>query len=181
MSEAGTRRHSTRAGEPRAASDYFDRARSIASVALIMAAIAAIAGSLLDWVTIVPPPGLRPGADFGGAPVEAPVVTLPFSGLEAGDGRWVIGAGVVLLVAAILLVLRRRSFYAWIGLLASVVIGSIAFADFRAIGDSTSSLSRRMDIVGDARPAAGIVLVAIGALVGLVASAAGVAASPRDG
>lgn len=131
---------------------------------------AAIIGSLLDWVTITPPPRL-PAAEVENA--------QPFTGIEATDGWWVIAGGVVLIAAAFLVVLRRRSGWAWLAFLASVVIGSIAIADYRGIGDLESALSQRMDVVGDAEPALGITLVAAGALVGLISSVAAVAATPR--
>lgn len=177
MSEA-SRGYSSQVQERPGGAHYFDRARSVAAAALLAAGGTAIVGAVLDWVTITPPPGLRSDADFGGATVPEPAVTAPFTGIEAGDGWWVVGGGVAMLAAAVLLVVRKRSAYGWLGLLASVVIGSIAFADFRGIGDLSSSLSQRMDIVGAARPAVGIMLVAASALVGLVASAAGIAASP---
>jgi hypothetical protein len=60
-----------------------------------------------------------------------------------------------------------------------MVIGGITFADFRAIGDLSSGLSRQMDIVGLAKPSLGITLVAASAVVGIVASGAGIAATPR--
>ena len=131
---------------------------------------AAIIGSLLDWVTITPPPRL---------PAREVENAQPFTGIETGDGWWVIAGGVLLIAGAFLVVLRRRSGWAWLAFLASVVIGSIAIADYRGIGDLSSSISRRMEIVGEARPAVGITLVAAGALVGLIASVAAVAATPR--
>ncbi len=82
-----------------------------------------------------------------------------------------------MILTAGLLIVRRRSLYAWIALLAAMVMGGITFADFRAIGDLGSGLSRRMDIVGQARPSLGITLVAASALLGIVASGAGIAAS----
>jgi hypothetical protein len=166
------------AGSRSGAMDFFDKARSLAAATLVASGVAAIIGSLLSWVTIEPPPGIDPNTDFGDAAIERVRVTEPFTGVEAGDGRWVVAAGGIMVVAAILLVWRRRGLYAWISLLASVFIGAIAFADYRGIGDLSSALSRRMDIVGQARPAIGITLVATAAVVGLLASAAGIAATP---
>lgn len=157
--------------------DYFDKARSIAAATLVAAAIASIIGAGLDWVTIEPPAGLDSGTDLG-LPLERQRASKPFTGLEAGDGRFVVAAGIVIIVAAVLLVWRRRGVYGWTSLGASVVIGAIAFADYRGIGDLSSALSRRMDIVGLARPGIGITLVATGAVIGLLASAAGIAATP---
>ncbi len=158
--------------------DYFARARRWAVAAMAAAGFVAVIGSVLDWVTITPPPEPPPGIDFGAQEIEAQRATEPFTGTEARDGWWTLGAGLVLVVAAGLLLLRGRGAYGWLGLLASIVIGAVAVADYRAIGDLSSGLSRRMDVVGDADPALGITLVAAAALVGLVASGAGIAASP---
>ena len=176
MSEAGSRRGHP-AGHTLSGVDFFDRVRSVAGTVLMASGATAIVGAMLDWVTITPPPRVRP--EFRDMDLEGVEASVPFSGLEAGDGWWVLGAGVIMILSAALLILRKRSFYAWIALLAAVVIGGITFADFRAIGDLASGLSRRMDIVGEAKPALGIVLVAASALVGIVASGAGIAATPR--
>jgi len=176
MSEAESRRGHI-ATDAYSGVDFFDRVRSVAGGALMASGAAAAVGSLLDWVTITPPPKVRPA--FRNMDLEGVKASQPFSGLEAGDGWWVIGAGVVMILTAGLLIVRQRSLYAWIALLAAMVMGGITFADFRAIGDLGSGLSRRMDIVGQARPALGITLVAAAALVGIVAAGAGIAASPR--
>ncbi len=176
MSEAESRRGHI-ATDAYSGVDFFDRVRSVAGGALMASGAAAAVGSLLDWVTITPPPKVRPV--FRNMDLEGVKASQPFSGLEAGDGWWVIGAGVVMILTAGLLIVRRRSLYAWIALLAAMVMGGITFADFRAIGDLGSGLSWRMDVVGQARPALGITLVAAAALVGIVAAGAGIAASPR--
>jgi LPXTG-motif cell wall-anchored protein len=149
--------------------NYFDRARGVAVAILIAAAVAAIIGSLLEWVTITPPPteaGRRQASE-------------PFTGIEAGDGWYVIAAAVVLGLAAVGLYLRRRVLYAGIAFVAAIVIGAIAFADYRGIGEITSAISERMNVVGDADPAAGIMLVAAGAFAGLVGAVIGIVATPR--
>ena len=149
----------------------------MAGTIIMASGAAAILGSTLDWVTITPPPKVRPA--LREMDLQGVKASEPFTGIEAGDGWWVLGAGVVLILAAGMLILRRRSLYAWIALLAAMVIGGITFADFRAIGNLSSGLSRRMDIVGLAKPSLGITLVAASALVGIVASGAGIAATPR--
>jgi hypothetical protein len=149
--------------------DYFDRARALAAAVMIAAAAAAIIGSLLNWVTITPPPteaGRRQASE-------------PFSGVEARDGWYVIAAALVLAVSAIGLILRRRSAYAGLAFVAAIVIGAIAFADYRGIGELRSAISERMDIVGDADPAVGLMLVAAGGFLGLVGAVIGIVASPR--
>lgn len=153
--------------------DYFDRARSVAVALMIAAAMVAVIGSTLEWATISNAPDLVEGADFGDQPIEKPNTTA-FTGLDAGDGIWVIVAGVVLLIAGVMLIARRRSAWAWLGLVASVVIGAIAFADYRGIED----VARALDRSGDADPALGLLLVAAGGLVGMIASVGGIAATP---
>ncbi|MDQ3620109.1 MAG: hypothetical protein M3391_08280, partial [Actinomycetota bacterium] len=61
----------------------------------------------------------------------------------------------------------------------SVVIGAIAFADYRGV----TELAREMDVSGEVDPGLGLALVAGAGIIGLVASAAGIAATPaeRDG
>ncbi len=161
--------------------DFFDNARRWAAALLVVGGAAAIAGSALDWVVITARPQLQRGVDFGqGQPgVVAPEITRPFTGLEAGDGWFVAIAGLVLVGASLLLLLRKRALYAYLALLASIVIGAIAFADYRGVGDLSSSIAQRMDIVGKARPALGLTLVAVSAFAGLFGSVAGIAASPR--
>lgn len=148
--------------------NFLDKARGVAAAGMLAAGAAAVVGSLLDWVTLERPPG------FIGDPSE------PFSGIEAKDGWYVIAAAAMLALAAVLMTWQRRSLYAWIGFLASIVIGVIAIADYRGVNDLTAPIARRMDIIGDADPGIGLVLVAVAALVGMVASLAGVAATPPD-
>jgi O-antigen ligase len=100
--------------------------------------------------------------------------------LEAGDGWWVLGAGIAMALLATLLVLRGKSFYAWLAFLVAILIGGIAFSDFNAVGDSSSELWRRMDRVGDVDAGFGLTLVAAAGVIGVIASVAGVAATPRQ-
>lgn len=159
--------------------DFFDKVRSFAAAVILAAAAAATLGTVLDWVRITERPNLAPDADFGDVAVETPTQTEPFNGLEARDGWWVLAAAAVLVVAATLLVLRRKSVYGWLAFFASILMGSIAVADYRGIGDLSSSISQRMQIVGEAEAGIGLTLVAAAALIGLVGSLAAVAASPR--
>jgi hypothetical protein len=150
---------------------FFDRARAWAATGLFIASGLAVVGAAVDWVTITPPPRLPLG--------ELPR-TDPYTGLEAGDGWWVLGAGIALALLATLLVLRSKSFYAWLAFLVAILIGGIAFSDFNAVGDSSSELWRRMDRVGDVDAGLGLTLVAAAGVIGVIASAAGVAATPRQ-
>jgi hypothetical protein len=158
--------------------DYFDRARIIAVGLLLAAAAAAVIGSLLDWVTISDAPRVAPDVDFDGAAVEEPPPPRPYSGVEARDGWTIIGAAIVLAAGAAGLAVRRRGGYALLALLAAVVIGAIALADYRGIGDVTSSISNRMEITGDPEPALGIILVAVAAVAGLIGAVLGLIATP---
>lgn len=160
--------------------DFFDRARRVAVAALIAAGAAAIVGSALDWVTISERPQLQQDVDFQerNELVEEPEVTRPFTGLEAEYGYYSLIGGVLVAAGAILLLWRKRGKYAWLCFVASVTVGAIAIAAYRGISDSSSSLYLRMDIIGRAEPALGVTLVTAGAIVGLLASVAGVAATP---
>lgn len=160
--------------------DIFDKARALAVAALVAAAAAAVVGSLLDWVTIDERPGIAPDVDFGTQEVEEPEFSEPYSGIDARDGWIVIVAGIVLAVSAAGLAVRRRKVYALLAFVAAMVIGGIAFADYRAIGDVSSGISDRMEIVGDPEPAIGITLVAVAGVVGLVGSVAALVATPSD-
>jgi hypothetical protein len=151
--------------------DYFDMARAWAVTAMLVAGALAIAGSFMDWVTLTPPPVVPP---------EEAERLVPFTGLDARSGWYVIAAGIVLIVSAVLLYVRKKSGFAWLGFLASMAIGAIAISDYRGIGDLQSAIMRRTDVIGDAEPAIGIMLVALSALVGVIGSVAGVAASPAE-
>jgi hypothetical protein len=171
------------AGEETVGLDFFDKARRFAIAVLLLAGVAAIAGSALDWVTITVRPQLDPGADFGAdqEALEEPGRTRPFTGLEAGDGYWALGGGVVIVIAAGLLLIRPRGRWAILAFLASLIIGAIAFADYRGLGDVNSSISTRMDIQAAVRPGVGLTLVAAAGFLGIVGSAAAIAATPpRD-
>jgi LPXTG-motif cell wall-anchored protein len=159
--------------------DFFDRARTWAAALMALAGLAAVLGSTLDWVTITLRPELREDTRFEDeSALEEPKVSDPFTGLDAGDGWWSLAGGVVLVLSALLLLLRKKALWAWVGLLGAVLVGAIALADYRGIGDLSSSLSHRMNIVGGAEPGVGITMVAAAALAGLLGSVGGIAASP---
>ena len=159
-------------------SDYFDRARMVSVALLIVAAAVAITGSFLDWVTIGVRPSIDPEADFGGEQIEAPRIRAPYSGVDATDGWYVIvGSGVLAATAAALAVAKSRR-YAWLAFIAAMFVGAIGFAAYRSVGNLDSSISRRMEIVGDPDPGLGITLVAIGGVLGLLGAVLGVIATP---
>jgi peptidoglycan/LPS O-acetylase OafA/YrhL len=150
--------------------DYFDRARNLAASICLAAAAAAIIGALLPWVTITPAPeavgGIRNASE-------------PFTGLEARDGWYVVAAAVAIAVTATLSVTTRRRGFVWLSMLASMLIGAVAIADLRAIEDTASAISRRMDIIGDADPSFGLWLVAAAGVVGLLGSVGLLTATPK--
>ncbi len=154
MSEEGTR-------------DYFDKARSYCAAVLVAVGAAAVLGSFLDWVTIQPPAVV---------PADQVDKLEPFNGIEAKDGLIIIGAAVFLIFCTVMLVVRRRVLWAWGAFLASMLIGGIAVADYRGI---EQIFYDEMDRIGDPAPALGLSLVAAAGFIGLIAAAAGVAATPR--
>jgi hypothetical protein len=150
--------------------DYLDKARTFAVVGLLVAALLAIAGSLLDWVHIVPPDVV---------PEREAANIEPFTGVEAQDGLWVISGALLLGASAVGLLIRRKGSYALAAFLVSIVIGAIAVADYRGVGEVSSAISQRMNIVGDATAGIGLKLVALAALLGLISSIIGLAATPK--
>lgn len=148
--------------------DYFERARAWAGTGLFVAAGLCILGSFLDWVTIGELPQRIPSDQAARAE--------PFNGLDIGDGWWTLAAGIVLLISAFLLVLRGRSRYAWFGFVATMVAGGIAISDYRGIAEVFENWG---GIGRGPQPGVGLSLVAVGALVGLIASVAGIAATPK--
>ena len=147
--------------------DYFDKARSYCAAVLVAIGAAAILGSFLDWVTIQAPAVI---------PADQASRLEPFNGIEAKDGLLIIGASVFVIFCAVMLVLRRRALWAWGAFLASMLIGGIAVADYRGI---EQIFYDEMDRIGDPAPAVGLTLVAAAGFIGLIAAAAGVAATPK--
>lgn len=136
---------------------------------MIAAGLAAMLGTFLDWVSLRLPPAV---------PADQRDRTVPFTGMDTDDGKLILIGGMLLIAFGLALYLRRRSLWGWLGFLVSVIVGVIAVADYRAIGSATSDLAREMDVIGQPSPGVGITLVAAAALVGLITSLAGVAASP---
>lgn len=147
--------------------DYFDKARSVAAAVMVAAAMAAVIGSLLDWVSIEPPPIV---------PIEQEHKLEPFTGLDVNDGWVTAVAGIFVMAFTALLVTRRRAFWAGLAFIASMVIGAVAVADYRGIRQIAYD---EMDRIGEVRPGVGLTLVAAAGFIGLIAAAAAVAATPR--
>ena len=148
--------------------DTFDRARSISAAFLVAAGAAVIIGTVLDWVT-VEPPGVLPADQAGAA--------KPFTGLETKSAPYLLIAAGAVILLALLLVARRRSIYAWSAFLASIVVGGIAFQNYRGVDEL---FYEQMDRIGDPNPALGLMLVAAGGVVGVIAGAAGISATPSQ-
>ena len=148
--------------------DPFDKARAIGASVLFAAGVAAIVGSLLDWVVVAETPPEVPANQLHRLP--------PFSGTELGDGYVVIGAAIVVILSAFLLVVRRGSGFAWLAFLGCIVIGGIAFADYRGVQQLHTDLE---GIGTQPAPGAGLTLVAVAGFVGLVGAVSAIAASPK--
>lgn len=162
MTEAGAR-------------DIFERTRLGAAAFLVVSGLAAVAGSVLDWVTIEALPIVPEGSD---AAREVAERGTPFTGIEADWGWTTLVAGLVVLACGALLAWRERSRYALLAMLASIVVGAVGIAAYRAIGDESSSLMREMARIGELSPGIGVVLVALGGIVGMLAAVAGIVATP---
>jgi hypothetical protein len=74
----------------------------------------------------------------------------------------------------------RQSRYGLLALLASVVIGAVAIAAYRSLGDTTSDFFRKLDLAGEIDPGIGLILVAIAGLLGVLAGSLGMISSPRE-
>ena len=163
--------------------DFFDKARLAAAVILLASAGVAIAGSLLEWVAIGERPQLVERARFERQEIPVPERTAPLSGLEVRDGRWTLAGGVVLAVAALFVVVRKTAAWGWLAFAACLLIGAIAFADYRAV--RSTEFARRMEelgleIVGERNPGLGLTMVAIAAVAGVIGAVGAIAASPGD-
>lgn len=149
--------------------DYFERARTWAATGIFVAAALVILGSFLDWVEVdALPPTI---------PADQAARAEPFNGFDIGDGYWTAGAGLVLLVAAVLIVVRPASRYPWWAFVASVVAGGIAISDYRGIEQVFTDWG---GIGNGPSPGIGLMLVAAGALLGLISSVAAIAATPKE-
>jgi hypothetical protein len=159
------------------APDFFDRARVAAASALVVMGVLAIVGCFLKWVTF--------SLDEPGGTTTSQSPTAPIAGTKVSDWKVVLVAGALVVVCAFLLAIRKRSLYAWICFLASIVIGAIAGADYRGLGDPTSGFLRGLEralhatVQGKAQPGIGLTLVAIAGVGGLIASVVGIAATPH--
>jgi hypothetical protein len=138
---------------------------------MLASATAALIGSFLDWVTITATPRILPTSELERA--------HPVSGIEEGDGWVVILLAVLVINGALLLWIRRKSFWGWLGFLSSVVIGGISISDYRAIVDAGSGFMQQLDVVGEVDQGIGILFVAAGAVAGVIFSLLGIAATPH--
>ena len=157
--------------------DYFDRARMVAVALLVLVGVTAIAGSFMAWTTR----GTLPEEILVEAgPVVEDQLSDPVTGFDAGDGKVVIGAAAFVLVAAMLLAVTRTSGYGLLAILASMVIGAVAIAAYRALGDTTSDFYRKLDLAGEIDPGIGLILVAIAGLLGVIAGSLGMISSHKE-
>lgn len=153
---------------PETSRDYLERARAWSATGLFISGLLTIVGSFLDWVTIGELPDVIPPNQAARAE--------PFNGLDVADGWATLVAGIVMLFAATMLVLKARSSFAWLGFVAAVVAGGIAISDYRGVEQLFIDLE---GIGRDPDPGIGLILLAIGGLLGLVSAVAGIAATPK--
>ena len=148
--------------------DTFDTARSVAAVGMVAAGAATIVGTLMDWVTITPPVLI---------PIDQVAQAEPFTGLDTKSGPYLLIAAGVMILSALLLVVRRRPLYAWIGFLSTMIIGGIGFQNYRGLDEL---FFEQMDGIGTPAPGLGLRLVVAGGIVGLIAVAGGLAGTPAE-
>lgn len=147
--------------------DTFDRARAYAAAGMLAAGIATVVGTMLDWVSIRPPQII---------PADLIPAAEPFAGFETKSGPYLLIAAGVLILSAVMLTWRQRAIWAWVGFLASMVVGGLAFQNYRGLDEL---FYEQMERIGAPSPAIGLMLVVAGGIAGLIASAAGVAAAPK--
>lgn len=157
--------------------DFFERARRAAVVLLLIAGALCVIGSALDWAALERCPEIVEGSSFDDSELEEPP-PCPVRGIDTTEGKVAAAAGFVIMIAAILLTLRRRSSFGWLALGSAVVAGSFALTAYRGIGDADSSISRRLGLIDAYEVSFGLTLVAAAAVAALVAAVAGIAATP---
>ena len=164
-------------------SDFFDKARRFAAAGIVFAGFCAIAGSFLDWAVITQRQ-VAPNVDFGEETDELePGQGEPIKGIDDRDGRLTLIGGIGLIVAAIALLVRKKTGTAWIAFWISLAIGGIAFADYRTVSENKeapSGILLRHEVGVEASPGAGLTLIAAAGMLGVISSVGGVAATPRE-
>jgi hypothetical protein len=149
--------------------DYFDRARTWAAQGLLIAAALLVLGSFLDWVSVERVPDTVPADQASRAE--------PFNGFDVSDGYVTGGAGIVVAFSAAMLITRAKSSFAWLAFVAAMIAGAISISDFRGIDQVFEDFQ---GIGKGISPGIGLILTAVGALLGMVSAVAGVAATPRE-
>lgn len=162
--------------------DFFDKARRFAAAGIVLAGLCAITGSLLDWAVITERE-VAQDIDFGAETDDIePEQGRPFQGVDDRDGKLTLGGGVVLIACAALLLVRKRSGFAWLAFWVSLLVGAIAFADYRTISgahERIAGVAGRQGVGAEARPGPGLTIVTAAGMLGIVSSVGGVAATPR--
>jgi hypothetical protein len=165
---------------------FFDRARLFAAAGLVLAGLCAIGGSFLEWAVITERQ-VAEDVDFGeGTDEIEPGQGEPFTGIEDRDGRLTLAGGAGLIAAAVALVVRKKTGFAWIAFWISLAIGGIAFADYRTVSDKSpdsapGGILLRHEVGEEASPGVGLTLVAAAGMLGIMSAVGGVAATPRVG
>jgi hypothetical protein len=159
--------------------DLFERVRRAAIAVLLASGAASVIGGVLDWASLERCPEIVEGSSFDESELEEPP-PCPLRGIDTIEGKAVVGAGFLMLFAAIMLTLKERAGYAWLALVMAIVSGSAAIAAYRGIGDANSSISRRFGLIEAYEVALGLNVVAAAAIVAFVASVAAITATPRS-
>ena len=167
---------------PSMPSDFFDKARRFAAAGIVLAGLCAVAGSFLDWVVITERE-VAEDIDFGDATDEIePGQGEPFTGIEDRDGRLALAGGIALIAAAVALVLKKRTSFAWLAFWVAIAIGGIAFADYRTVSEDASAprgILLRHEVGVEASPGPGLTMIAAAGMLGIISAVGGVAATPR--
>ena len=159
--------------------DYFARARAVAVTVLIAAGAACVIGAAMDWAVLERCPEVQPGSTFDESELEEPP-PCPVRGIDATEGRVAAVAGFLMMIGGTLLVMRGNPSFGWLALLASILAGSFAISAYRGVGDANSSISRRFGLIDAYDVGVGLTLVAAAAVIGIIASVASIAATPRS-
>jgi hypothetical protein len=168
-----------------ASPSFFDRARLFAAAGIVLAGLCAIGGSFLDWA-VISEREVAANVNFGedAGDIE-PGQGEPFKGVDDRDGKLTLVGGAGLIAAAVALVVRKSTGFAWIAFWVSLAIGGIAFADYRTVTpdehDAPHGILLRHEVGAEASPGVGLTLVAAAGMLGIISAVGGVAATPRVG
>lgn len=161
---------------------FFEKARRFAAAGIVLAGLATITGSFLDWAVITERQ-VAGDVDFGAETDEIePGQGEAFAGVEDRDGKITLAAGIAAIAVAAVVFARGRTGFAWVAFWISVAVGGIAFADYRSLAEANeeiTGIAGRQEVGAEALPGPGLTIVAAGAVLGVISSVGAVAATPR--